>query len=65
PASILPWAHTEQLAKRLKISANFFMTFHYNYQASSTTECEHTAYTHGTIGDLMPSTVILHNFTKK
>ncbi|CDT73611.1 hypothetical protein VDIAB_10078 [Vibrio diabolicus] len=41
------------------------MTFHYNYQASSTTECEHTAYTHGTIGDLMPSTVILHIFTKK
>ncbi|CSI53434.1 Uncharacterised protein [Vibrio cholerae] len=28
PASILPWAHTEQLAKTLKISANFFMTFH-------------------------------------
>ncbi len=35
------------------------MTFHYNYQAVPLYVA-----THGTIGDLMPSTVILHKFTK-
>jgi hypothetical protein len=37
PASILPKAHEEQLTNRVKMSANFFMAFHYNYQASSNT----------------------------